>query len=153
MKITIAAVGRLKRSALEGVFNDYITRLRWTVSVHEIEAAKAPGADARREKEEGKLERLIPEGSMLVALDAGGKDLSSEALADLMERWQLERHPHATFVIGGPDGLAAGLVDRADLVLAFGRATWPHLLVRVMLAEQLYRAASIRAGHPYHRGN
>lgn len=153
MRITIAAVGRLKRGALESVFRDYIDRLKWDVSVHEINAAKSPDRSTRRQLEKTNLERLIPDKTMLVALDAKGEDLSSEALAGRIERWQVEGQSHATFVIGGPDGLATPLVARADLVLAFGRATWPHLLVRVMLAEQLFRAASIQVGHPYHRGD
>ena len=93
----------------------------------------------------------VPPGAVLVALDERGRDLASTELAERLGAWRDDGIREAGFVIGGPDGLAPAVTERADLLLAFGRATWPHMLVRAMLAEQLYRAASILAGHPYHR--
>jgi 23S rRNA (pseudouridine1915-N3)-methyltransferase len=86
-----------------------------------------------------------------VALDEAGRQLDSAGLARRIARWQDQGHGTLAFVIGGPDGLASSVLDRAEATLAFGRMTWPHRLVRVMLAEQLYRASTILSGHPYHR--
>lgn len=153
MRITIAAIGKLKRNPLSSPFEEYANRLRWPLDVLEIDPSRAGSAAARRDEEGMKLERLLPQDATLVALDARGKDLSSEAFAAIIERWQVDGRSRAAFVIGGPDGLAEVLRQRADLVIAFGRATWPHLLVRVMLAEQLFRTESILSNHPYHRGS
>jgi 23S rRNA (pseudouridine1915-N3)-methyltransferase len=86
-----------------------------------------------------------------VILDERGESLDSAALAGLLREWRADDRPAACFVIGGADGLASSLRDRAKLKLAFGAVTWPHQLVRTMLLEQLYRAGTILAGHPYHR--
>ena len=93
----------------------------------------------------------LPREGRIVALDEHGRDLTSADLAALLGRWRDEGLRLVTFVIGGADGLDAAVLARADLRLAFGRATWPHMLVRPMLAEQLYRAGTILSGHPYHR--
>ena len=153
MKTVIAAVGRLRRSPLEDVFADYVRRLRWEVSLHEVDASRAPSPEARREQEADKLRRHLPAGGAVVVLDERGEDLASDALAQRIARWQEQARVPISWIIGGPDGVAPSLVGSADLVLSFGRATWPHLMVRVMLAEQLYRAATILDGHPYHRGS
>jgi 23S rRNA (pseudouridine1915-N3)-methyltransferase len=87
----------------------------------------------------------------VVLLDPRGDQLDSESLANQISRWRNAGKPAAVFVIGGPDGLATTLADKAHLKLAFGTATWPHQLVRVMLLEQIYRATTILSGHPYHR--
>ena len=89
---------------------------------------------------------------MAVILDQRGENLDSAALAALLRRWRADNCPAAAFIIGGADGLAPSLAQRAKFRLAFGAATWPHQLVRIMLLEQLYRAGTILAGHPYHRG-
>ncbi len=118
--------------------------------VHEIAESRASSA-ASREAEEGKaLRALWPEGSVVVALDEHGKSLTSEGFAVQVGRWR-DGKAVATFIIGGADGLDQGLVADADLVLSFSPLTWPHQLVRIMLAEQLYRAVTILSGHPYHR--
>ncbi len=93
----------------------------------------------------------VPEGATVVALDERGKAISSETLAKKIGAWQSQGQSNFAFLIGGADGLDDSVRDRADLLLPFGTVTWPHLLVRAMLAEQLYRAESILAGHPYHR--
>ena len=87
----------------------------------------------------------------MVALDERGRDLTSRDLASTFGRWRDDARTRLAFLIGGPDGHGDAVRARADLLLSFGRMTWPHRLVRVMLAEQLYRAATILAGHPYHR--
>ncbi len=93
----------------------------------------------------------VPSGAAIVALDETGKHLASRAFAKQIRQWQDEGRPCAAFMIGGADGLDDSVRQRADLILSFGRATWPHLLVRGMLAEQVYRSQQILAGHPYHR--
>ena len=95
---------------------------------------------------------MIPEGAVTIVLDERGENLDSLALTREIMRWRDDGRPVAVFVIGGADGLAVSLRERADLRLAFGAATWPHQLVRMMLLEQVYRAATLLAGHPYHRG-
>jgi 23S rRNA (pseudouridine1915-N3)-methyltransferase len=153
MRVAVVAVGKLKRSPLQAAFDDYTTRLTWPVTVHEITPSKGPTAAKRRAQEAEKLSQQTASAAVVVALDKEGRDLTSEALAAQIGDWQVSGRADVAFVIGGPDGLDDDMRRRADLILAFGEATWPHLLVRVMLAEQLYRAASILAGHPYHRGD
>lgn len=104
----------------------------------------------RRTDEARALRAALPEG-ITVALDEHGKTLGSEAFAQQLARWRDDGRPAVGFLIGGPDGLDATLVRDADLALSFSPLTWPHQLVRIMLAEQLYRATTILAGHPYHR--
>jgi len=97
------------------------------------------------------LANVIPPRSAIVLLEAQGDNIDSAGLAGLLARWRADDRPAAVFLIGGADGLAASLRDEATVRLSFGAATWPHQLVRVMLLEQLYRAATILTGHPYHR--
>ena len=108
--------------------------------------------DRRKEAEAALLLAAVPAGTVLVALDERGHDPTSEQLALRLATWRDAGRRSATFLIGGPDGLADRALNAADWRLAFGRLTWPHRLVRPMLAEQLYRATTILAGHPYHRG-
>ncbi len=97
------------------------------------------------------LSRVVPKGALLCVLDERGKVLTSPDFANLLRRWRDEGRGDVAFVIGGADGISAELRARADYKLSFGKMVWPHMLVRVMLGEQLYRAASILAGSPYHR--
>jgi 23S rRNA (pseudouridine1915-N3)-methyltransferase len=116
-------------------------------SEHEVEDKKGGGMAA----EATLLARTIPEAAALCVLDERGKVLSSPEFAQALAGWRDAGRQDAAFVIGGADGVDPGLRDRADLVISMGRMVWPHMLVRVMLAEQLYRAATILAGSPYHR--
>jgi 23S rRNA (pseudouridine1915-N3)-methyltransferase len=135
--------------------DDYLGRLERTgralglgpVIEHEIEDKKGGGMAA----EAVLLARTLPEGTALCVLDERGKTLSSPEFAQAIAAWRDGGRQDAAFVIGGADGIDPNLRSRADLVLSFGRMVWPHMLVRVMLAEQLYRAATILAGAPYHR--
>ena len=151
MQIFLAAVGRLRRGPSRELVDEYLRRLPWNVVEREVEA-RGPGSPETRRREGELLLAAIPPGARLVALDATGEDLTSEAFAERLGRWRDAGTPILAFVIGGADGLDPTLLRRADLIVAFGRMTWPHLLARVMLAEQLYRAATILSGHPYHRG-
>ena len=152
--IRILAGGRWKAGdPARSLYEDYVARLPWPVALSEIDPRG--GDPVRRQSLESVQivnEAVNPPGRVLIALDARGRDLDSEAFAGRIRRWQDDGRPALVFAIGGADGLTDDVRRGADLVLSFGRMTWPHLLARAMLAEQLYRASSILAGHPYHRG-
>jgi 23S rRNA (pseudouridine1915-N3)-methyltransferase len=159
MRIVIAAVGRLKQGPERELAETYrknaakIGRgfgLR-EIEIVEIRESRAGDAERRRTEESIAIANIIPDRAMIAMLDERGDNLDSAALAGLLRQWREEDRPAACFIIGGADGLAQSLRERARLGLAFGAATWPHQLVRIMLLEQLYRAGTILAGHPYHR--
>lgn len=147
LDIDILAGGRAKSAPETELALTYLTKARDT--------GRALGfaSFALSEADERKPEKIIEAcaAPLVVALDERGKSLSSEAFAKQLAAWRDAGDAHALFVIGGPDGLPAEAKRRARLTLAFGTQTWPHLLVRTMLAEQLFRAMTILAGHPYHR--
>lgn len=159
MRIIVAAIGRLKRGPETELSDRYAKRAAQTgrslglreVEIVEIRESRAAEPDKRMIEESIALANVIPAGSAVVLLDSRGENLDSPALAGRLAQWRSEDRPATVFVIGGPDGLATSLADEADLRLAFGTATWPHQLVRVMLLEQVYRATTILTGHPYHR--
>ncbi len=151
MRITLVAVGRLKAGALFDLFDDYIKRISWPFTLREVEEKRPLSGDELKAREAALLLDALPAGARVVALDERGKALASEDFARQLGRWQDEAVSDLAFVIGGADGLAADVRHRADLVLSLGAMTWPHMLVRVLLAEQLFRAQSILTGHPYHR--
>jgi 23S rRNA (pseudouridine1915-N3)-methyltransferase len=159
MRLIVTAVGRLKQGPERELAAMYRKRLEANgrscglrpIEIIEIRESRAQDPERRRTEESIAIANLIPEGARIVLLDGRGDNLDSAALAALMRKWRAEDRPALCFVIGGADGLAASLSQRADFTLAFGAATWPHQLVRIMLLEQLYRAASILVGHPYHR--
>ncbi len=153
MRIAIVAVGRLKSGALADAFAEYAKRLkagRVELQMIEVEERRRLAGPELMAREAELLSAAIPRGARLIALDGRGKPLSSEAFAAQLGRWR-DGGDALAFVIGGADGLDASLRDRADMILSLGAMTWPHMLARVMLAEQLYRAQSILSGHPYHR--
>lgn len=161
MRIVVAAVGR-SRAGKDGapeqtLFDDYARRLvargpaAMTLELREVEERRKLPTDARRAAEADLLLAQIPKGAARVALDGRGKTLSSEDLAKRLRGWSDDGVGDLAFVIGGADGLDRRLIEGAALVLSLGAMTWPHLLVRAMLAEQIYRAQSILLGHPYHR--
>lgn len=159
MRIMVAAVGRLKRGPESELFERYAKRARQVgrslgfreIEIIKIRESRAADPARRRTEESIALANAIPPDAVIVLLDAGGDNHGSAELAALLRRWRDQGHSAVAFVIGGPDGLAPSLRERAELKLAFGASTWPHQLVRVMLMEQLYRAATILGGHPYHR--
>jgi 23S rRNA (pseudouridine1915-N3)-methyltransferase len=159
MRIVVVAVGRLKQGPERELAEAYRKRLEAIgrtlglrdIEILEIRESRAQDAERRRTEESIAIANVIHGRATLVVLDERGENLDSAALAGLLREWRAEDRPAVCFVIGGADGLAASLRDRANLKLAFGSATWPHQLARVMLLEQLYRAGTILAGHPYHR--
>ncbi len=159
MKILIAAVGRLKDGPERELVARYAERAAQTgrnlalgpVDIREIAESRARRPEDRKREEAEQLGMLLTPGAPLIALDETGKSLGSSDFAERLGRWRDDGAQAAQFVIGGADGLDPDLVKRAALVLSFGRQTWPHQIVRALLSEQIYRAATILAGHPYHR--
>jgi 23S rRNA (pseudouridine1915-N3)-methyltransferase len=151
MRVTIAAVGRDRPGPVRDLFDDYRRRCPWPIDLVLVAPRRISPATRRLAEEGVRLLKAVPAVATLVALDERGRELDSQALARRIERLRGEGTGVLAFAIGGPDGLAPAVLDRSVLVLAFGRMTWPHELVRVMLAEQLYRASALTAGHPYHR--
>jgi 23S rRNA (pseudouridine1915-N3)-methyltransferase len=161
MRLLIAAVGRLKQGPERDLAAAYHKRAEATgrslglrgIEVVEIRESRAQDVERRRVEESIALANVIPDGAIVIVLDQRGESLDSPALAGLLREWRAEDRAAACFIVGGADGLAPSLIERAKIRLAFGKATWPHQLVRVMLLEQLYRAGTILTGHPYHRGD
>ena len=155
MRLHVCAVGRLRAGPERDLVSDYMQRFDRTgrplglgpLTEHEVEDKKNLGMAA----EAVLLDRAIPSGALLATLDERGRVISSPEFAEQLARWRDAGRQDVAFVIGGADGIAPSLRDRADFSLSFGKMVWPHMLVRVMLAEQLYRAATILGGGPYHR--
>ncbi|MDE2495747.1 MAG: 23S rRNA (pseudouridine(1915)-N(3))-methyltransferase RlmH [Alphaproteobacteria bacterium] len=159
MRLTVLAVGSMRGCAEGTLTEDYVHRAVQmgrnmgfpAVSVEEVSVSRARDAAARMAEEADKLSARIPPGAHIVLLDARGKGMTSEDFAEMLGALRDAGTKELCFVIGGPDGLAPLPGKRSGRSLAFGPQTWPHLLVRAMLAEQVYRAMTILAGHPYHR--
>ena len=162
MRVLIAAVGRGKKEAADETASAH-TYLKnaellgarlglGPVGLCEVEDRGARADDRRKAREGELLLRQIPEGAMLVALDCGGRELSSEKFAEWLGQSRDQGVRNLVFVIGGADGLSDEVTARAQWRLSLGAMTWPHMLARLMLAEQIYRAVTILANHPYHRG-
>ena len=158
MRVSLLAVGRLKGPERE-IAGRYETRLPkagrplgldWRGTI-ELPESRASSASARKDAEAGALLARLDDGAVLIALDEGGAQPGSEAFAALLARHRDAGAPSLALAIGGADGHGDALLERAGERIAFGRMTWPHGLVRAMALEQLYRAATILAGHPYHR--
>jgi len=155
MRVQICAVGRLRKGPERDLYDDYLTRFDRTgralalgpAKLIEVEDKKGGGMPA----EATLLQRAIPDGALVCTMDERGKVMSSPEFAKLLGGWRDQGRQDVSFVIGGADGIDPDLRTRADASLSFGKMVWPHMLVRVMLAEQLYRAASILSGGPYHR--
>lgn len=151
MRLLLLAVGKAKGSPEQALFEHYAKRLPWPVEVIEVEEKRPLSGLERKNREAELMLAKLPKNAFVVALDPKGEALSSEALAGKFLRWQ-ESGRDLCFAIGGADGLGEALLSQAGAKLSLGAMVWPHLLVRAMLAEQLWRAFSINTGHPYHRG-
>lgn len=159
MRITVFAVGRMKSGPEWELADRYLDRLKKTgtplglefSSVTEISESRAQQPELRKQEESTKVLEALDQGGVLILLDERGKTMPSEAFAQVIARFRDNGKRQLLLAIGGPDGHDASLRDRADLVLALGAMTWPHQIVRILVAEQLYRATTILSGHPYHR--
>lgn len=155
MRISVCAVGRLRAGPELDMITDYKTRFDRTgrnmglgpLNIVEVEDKKGGGQPAEADL----LRRAIPKGALICGLDERGKVMTSPEFAKGLSKWRDTGQQDVAFLIGGADGLAPDLRGEADHLLSFGKMVWPHMLARVMLSEQLYRAASILAGAPYHR--
>jgi len=151
MRCTLLAVGRGGSGATQDLFELYARRLTPPLALIEVEERRKLPEAALRDREAELLLAAMPRGALLVALDERGAESTSEEFAIRLGRWRDEGVHDLAFAIGGAAGHGPALRSKADLLLSLGRMTWPHMLVRGMLAEQLYRGFSILAGHPYHR--
>lgn len=160
MRLLIAAVGKLKQGPERELFAHYLGRAEAAgrklhlspLSVAEVAESRAATAAARIKAEGGALRAKVPSSHQLICLDPGGNALSSEAFARLLAKYRDQGAEGLAFAIGGADGLAEEMRGKSARVLSLGAMTLPHGLARIVLAEQIYRAATILAGHPYHRG-
>lgn len=146
MHITIAAIGKLKKPALKSLYDEYKKRLEWKITLYEFEAKRT------KQQESDLLLSVIPSSLFLMTLDEKGDNMTSEDFANCLKNIQLHHQGKVAFIIGGAEGLSECIKERSQKSVAFGHMTWPHLLARVLLIEQLYRAQQILTGHPYHRG-
>lgn len=152
MHIIISAIGKMKKkSPEEALITDYISKTRWPVDIKEAEEKRALSGEDLKQAESELLLKSIPAGAKIIALDEHGETLSSRELAEKIRFWQDNGVQTVAFCIGGATGHGACLKQRADLKLSFGRMTLPHMLMRVVLAEQIYRIKTILDGHPYHK--
>jgi 23S rRNA (pseudouridine1915-N3)-methyltransferase len=159
MRIMVAAVGRLKQGPERELAERYRKRALdagrsaglKALDIVEIRESRADEAERRKLEESIAIANVIPDGAVTVLLDERGESLTSASFAGRLQAWRTENRPAIVFIVGGSDGLAAALRQKSGLRLAFGAATWPHQLARIMLLEQLYRAVTILSGHPYHR--
>ena len=152
MHIILAAIGKLKKNSPEyELMSEYLKRTKWSVEMKEYEEKKALSGEALKNAEAELLLSGIPEKAKVVVLDEHGDTLSSREFAGKLRSWQNNGSDTVAFLIGGADGHGKKVKDRANLTLSFGRMTLPHFLMRVVLAEQIYRAKTILDGHPYHR--
>ncbi|MCH2165431.1 MAG: 23S rRNA (pseudouridine(1915)-N(3))-methyltransferase RlmH [Marinovum sp.] len=155
MRITICAVGRLRKGPEKDLLDDYLTRTDRSgrslglgpARVIEVEDRKGGGMTA----EAALLDRAVPGRAVRVMLDERGSVISSPEFAKRLAQWRDAGQSDVAFVIGGANGIDPSLRETADFKLSFGKMVWPHMLVRLMLAEQIYRGVSILAGSPYHR--
>ena len=159
MEICVLAVGRMKAGPERELCERYLDRARKSgpklglrgFSVEEIAEARAARPQDRIAAEEAALQAKLRDGDRVIALDVRGDLIDSDAFAAALAKDAAASIPRTIFLIGGADGLGQGLLKRAQRRLSFGRLTWPHQLVRILLGEQLYRATTILSGHPYHR--
>jgi len=151
MRTHILAISKWKKGPEQALFESYSNRLRPKPVLKELEVRKKLSGLELKQAEAELLLESVPKGAVIVALDERGKTMPSREFANRIQAWQDQGRGDIAFIIGGADGLDESVRASCDLLISFGSMTWPHMLVRPMLAEQLFRAHSILAGHPYHR--
>lgn len=145
MKIYVLAIGKCKKNSPEAqIIAEYVKRCSWEIIIKEKD-------NSSQEEEAAFLQNAIPHGAKIIVLDEHGENLKSTELAHKIENWQLNGCSEICFLIGGADGHLQSTRDKADLLLSFGKLTLPHMLMRAVLCEQIYRLQTIISGHPYHR--
>lgn len=153
MHITLISIGKIKKTSVhKSLFDEYEKRLQWSFDLKELSVKNPSSKTVQRQEQEACLIMdSIPNDSIIFALDERGGDINSTAFAKLLEKHISMGRSHFTFIIGGADGLHENVRQKANHLMAFGKATWPHMMVRGMLMEQLYRAQQNLKGHPYHK--
>jgi 23S rRNA (pseudouridine1915-N3)-methyltransferase len=159
MKLELYAIGKLKQSPILSLIQDYQTRITGIcrgvgfkhLDITQIDSKKNLHGNSLKQHEAELLLHNAPD--IIIALDETGQSLSSHAFANLLDNYKNQGHNGCRFIIGGADGLCDSVKKRATNIISFGALTWPHMLVRVMIAEQIYRAMTILSNHPYHRGD
>lgn len=150
LDIDVIAIGRMTDSAMAEVAESYYSRIRWPLKMHEIKSRKQDKRE-RHKEETTKIHDKLDSHALIIVLDERGYDLQSLKFANQLREWRDTGEKSVQFIIGGAEGLSDDIRNKANLVLRFGQQTWPHLLVRIMLLEQIYRAQTILDGHPYHK--
>lgn len=151
MRILVAAVGKAKAGPELDLYHQYLRRLSPPPTLKEVEEKRPLASAQLKARESDLLLACVPAGAVVVALDERGRDMGSPDFAEKIRGWRDGGTTDLAFLIGGADGHGEAVRHRADLLLSLGRMTWPHMLVRALLAEQLWRAQAILSGHPYHR--
>lgn len=152
MNLTVIAIGKMKKNAPEkALIDDYIKQSGWPIKIVELEEKKSLSGTALKEAESELLFKHIPENAKIIVLDERGENISSRQFAQKLIAWQDCGCRNVALLIGGADGHADFLRKKADLMLSFGKMTLPHMLLRLVLCEQLYRAYTISINHPYHK--
>jgi len=152
MKINILSIGKFKKNSnYEKIFNEYKKRLSWEINLKEINVQKKLKNESLKKIEGEKLLQNKNPKTKIISLDERGKIISSVEFANLIRSYQLNGYSNIDFIIGGAEGLSEQVRQNSDYILSFGKMVFPHLMVRVMLIEQLYRASTILSGHPYHK--
>ncbi len=150
MKIKIVSVGQFKNNKLKFIFNDYVKKLPWKLELKEIKQSKYKSQTLRKETDSLNLLENIGKNELIICLDKSGAIMSTQNLTDYISECK-NYNMNISFIIGGAEGISKDCLSRSEKTISFGKMTWPHLLVRVMLAEQLYRVSTIISNHPYHR--
>jgi 23S rRNA (pseudouridine1915-N3)-methyltransferase len=153
MKITIISIGSFENSQYQKIFYDFAKRLKWSISLKEILPKNSTNFSKPqiKENEANLILKAIKPGSKLIALDEKGKQFSSQNFTKIISDFALNGNSDLTFIIGGAEGLSPKIIDNCHLVISLSPLTFPHLMVRIILIEQIYRAYSIINNHPYHR--
>ena len=151
MRLSLIAVGSAKAGPERNLFEHLTRRITMPFELCEVEEKKKVSGLELKHREASLLNAAVPKGAIRIGLDEKGKDFTSREFASKIGQWRDESTRDAAFIVGGADGLDANFLKKCDLVMCLGKQTWPHMLVRSLVAEQLYRAQCILAGHPYHR--
>lgn len=149
-KIDVIAVGKVKKGPWRDLIENYESRMKWPVTITEVESKYTDSKTQQAHEQRLILDRLDPD-SFVIVLDERGDGLRSLDFAKTLEKIRGTGSDKLTFLIGGAEGFTDDIRHKANIMISFGQQTWPHMMVRVMLMEQVYRAQQILAGHPYHR--
>ena len=150
MNYYVLSIGNMKKFHENEIVKNYQKRLKNKLFIKEY-VSNYPSGDVKKKDESKKLLSMVPLKSKIILLDQKGENYSSEELANILSKWRNEGFNKVSFIIGGADGVTEEVFNNTDKIISFGRMTWPHIMSRLMLIEQIYRSETIEIGHPYHR--